>query len=445
MENVKVTVEEPSSVRRKMTVEVPAENVDRLFRETFKEYRKHASLPGFRRGKAPQGVIESRFREDVTQDVTRKILPDSYEQALKQEGLKPITEPKVGELSVEEGKPLIYTAEFEILPRFEVKDYLGIEIESGEVEVGEEEVDGILEEMRAGQATVKKVTEERGLRTGDVAMIDFEGMAEGRSIPGGSAKDFPLTIGSDTFLPGFEDSLIGAAAGEEREFFLKLPQDFQEADLAGRDASFKVQVREIRERILPELDDDFAKDVGDHESLEALKALLRNNIRASKEAAAAGELKEKLIEKLVDANPFEVPSAMVERQRVAMIANVERNLMMRGVPKEEIEKTRKKVYEDSAAPAERKVRATLILEAVAEKEGIEVGEEELKAEIRKIAEQNKMDPGEARRRMVENNSLENLKDALREDKTVNYLLGKASMAAGGESPAPSPKEGKDRK
>lgn len=445
MENVKVTVEEPSSVRRKMTVEVPAENVDRLFRETFKEYRKHASLPGFRRGKAPQGVIESRFREDVTQDVTRKILPDSYEQALKQEGLKPITEPKVGELSVEEGKPLIYTAEFEILPRFEVKDYLGIEIESGEVEVGEEEVDGILEEMRAGQATVKKVTEERGLRTGDVAMIDFEGMAEGRSIPGGSAKDFPLTIGSDTFLPGFEDSLIGAAAGEEREFFLKLPQDFQEADLAGRDASFKVQVREIRERILPELDDDFAKDVGDHESLEALKALLRNNIRASKEAAAAGELKEKLIEKLVDANPFEVPSAMVERQRVAMIANVERNLMMRGVPKEEIEKTRKKVYEDSAAPAERKVRATLILEAVAEKEGIEVGEEELKAEIRKIAEQNKMDPGEARRRMVENNSLENLEDALREEKTVNYLLEKAGVAAGGESPAPSPKEGKDRK
>jgi trigger factor len=445
LENIKVTVEEPGSVTRKITVEVPAEEVDRVFKETYREYRRQAALPGFRKGKVPMDVIEKRFREDVTEDVTRKILPDSYEQALKEADLKPIGEPKVGGLEIAEGKPMTYTAEFEILPTFEVKDYMGIEVEGQEVDVREEEVSGILEEMRAGQATVTKVEESRGLRTGDVAMIDFEGMAEGAAIPGGSAKDFPLTIGSDTFLPGFEDSVIGAEAGEEREFFLKLPEDFQEEALAGKEASFKVKVKEVLERVLPELDDAFAKDVGDHESLDALKNLLRNNIRASKEAGARGELREKLIDKLVDDNPFEAPPTMVEHRRGMMLANVERNLQMRGVSKEEIEKSRDKMYEDAAVPAERRVRATLLLEAVADKEKVTVSDDEMNNEIKRIAERNKIEPGEARRRMVENGSLENLKDILREEKTIDFLLENARVTTAGAAAAPSAEKGKEEK
>jgi len=445
LENIKVTVEEPGSVTRKITVEVPAEEVDRVFQETYREYRRQAALPGFRKGKVPMDVIEKRFREDVTEDVTRKILPDSYEQALKEADLKPIGEPKVGDLEIAAGKPMTYTAEFEILPTFEVKDYRGLEVEGQEVDVKEEEVSGILEEMRVGQATVTKVEENRGLRTGDVAMIDFEGVAEGAAIPGGSAKDFPLTIGSDTFLPGFEDSVIGAEAGEEREFFLKLPEDFQEETLAGKEASFKVKVKEILERVLPELDDAFAKDVGDHESLDALKNLLRNNIRASKEAGAKGELRDRLIDKLVDANPFEAPPAMVEQRRGMMMANVERNLQMRGVSKEEIEKSRDKMYEDAAVPAERRVRATLVLEAIADKEKVTVSEEEINDEIKRIAEHNKIEPGEARRRMVENGSLENLKDILREEKTVDFLLENARVTTAGAANAPSTEKGKEEK
>jgi trigger factor len=270
-------------------------------------------------------------------------------------------------------------------------------------------------------------------------------VAEGAAIPGGSAKDFPLTIGSDTFLPGFEDSVIGAEAGEEREFFLKLPEDFQEEALAGKEASFKVKVKEILERVLPELDDAFAKDVGDHESLDALKNLLRNNIRASKEAGAQGELRDRLIDKLVDANPFEAPPTMVEHRRGMMLANVERNLQMRGVSKEEIEKSRNKMYEDAAVPAERRVRATLILEAIADKEKVTVSEEEINDEIKRIAERNKIEPGEARRRMVENGSLENLKDILREEKTVDFLLENARVTTGGAADAPSTEKGKEEK
>lgn len=429
--NVKVTVEEPSSVKRKVSIEVPAEDVDRCFRDTFKEYRRQAVIPGFRKGKAPMNVIESRFRDDVTEEVSRRIVPDSYKKSLDESGLKPISEPNVSDLgAVEEGKPLTYTAEFEILPEFEVKDYLGLDIESPEFDVKDEEVDSILEEMRGGQATVSKIAEARGLRTGDVAMIDFEGITDGQPIPGGSAKDFPLTVGSDTFLPGFEDALIGAAPGEEREFFLALPDDFQEASLAGKEAKFKVSLKEIRERVLPELDDDFAKDVGDYENLEALKARLRTNIHHTKELTSQNEMKEKLITKLVEDNPFEVPPSMILNRQAQMIASVERNLVMRGVPKEDIEKGREKMFGEASGPAELKVRASLILEAIAEKESIAVSSEELNSEIKKIAEQNRIDPGEARRRMVQNGALENLKEVMLEDKTVAYLLEKASVKAG---------------
>jgi trigger factor len=239
-----------------------------------------------------------------------------------------------------------------------------------------------------------------------------------------------LTIGSDTFLPGFEDALIGAAPGEEREFFLALPDDFQEASLAGKEAQFKVSVKEIRERVLPELDDDFAKDVGDYENLAALKERLRTNIRHTKELTSQNEMKEKLIAKLVEDNPFEIPQSMTLNRQAQMIASVERNLVMRGVPKEDIEKGRDKMFGEAAGPAELKVRASLILEAVAEKEKIAVSTEELNSEIKKIAEQNKIDPGEARRRMVQNGALENLKEVMREDKTVAYLLEKAIVKIG---------------
>jgi trigger factor len=437
LENIKVAVEEPSSVKRKITVEVPVEEVDRYFRETLKEYQRHAALPGFRKGKAPREMVESRFRDDINQDVTRKILPDSYEKALGEAELMPIGDPEVSELKVEPGQPVSYVAEFEIFPRFEVENYLGIELEKPVFEVKDEEVDGLLEEMRAGQATVKQVAEERGLRTGDVAMIDFEGVSDGKPIPGGSAKDFPLTIGSETFLPGFEESLVGARAGEEREFFLKLPEDFQEKDLAGKEASFKATVKEIRERVLPELDDDFAKDVGDYGTLEELKARIRTNLLASKEVSSQGEMREKLVGRLVEAHSFEVPPSMVEERRSMMMANVERSLLMRGVPQEEIGKSREKFYEESAGPAERKVRASLIMAAIAEKEKIEVSPEEINAEIKRIAEQNKMEPSEARKRMIENRSLENLKGILGEEKTVSFLLEKARITGGGKDAAPA--------
>jgi trigger factor len=445
LDNIKVSIEETSGLKRKMTVEIPVEEVDRVYDDTLKEYRRHAVLPGYRKGKAPKERVERQFRQDIDRDVTREILPSSYEQALSQVELTPIGDPEVSELKIERGSSGSYVAEFEIVPEFELGEYLGIELEQPEAVVGEEEVDGLLEEMRSGQATVSKVEEERGLRTGDVAMIDFEGVADGKPVPGGSAKDFPLTIGSETFLPGFEESLVGAVAGEEREFFLKLPDDFQEKDFAGMEASFKATVKEIREKILPALDDEFAKDVGDFKTLDDLKARIRTNLKATKEATSQGEMREKLVNQLVDAHVFEVPAAMVQERREMMMSNVERNLLMRGVPQEEIGKTRDKIYEESAAPAERRVRATLVLDAIADKEEVEVTPEEVNAEIKNVAERNKMEPAEARKVMVENGSLMNLKAMMREEKTITFLLGKAKISGAGAPAQADEDKGKEEK
>jgi trigger factor len=272
---------------------------------------------------------------------------------------------------------------------------------------------------------VKKVEEPRGLRDGDVAVIAFEGKVEGAPVPGGSGKDFPLVIGSNTFPPGFEDNLIGAKDGEEREFTIRLPEEFGDRALAGKEALFTVKVAEVRERILPALDDAFAKDVGEYAGIADLREKLAANLRASKEAAARGRVRDAVVGKLVEANPVEVPPSMLARRRDSLIADAERYLVMRGVPWAEVQKQREAIRQDAGPAAERKARAAMVLEAIAEREKVEVSEEELAAEIAKIAKGGKLEPAEVRRRLVENGTLEGLRAGIREDKALDLVVERA--------------------
>jgi trigger factor len=248
------------------------------------------------------------------------------------------------------------------------------------------------------------------------------------SLPGGSGKDFPVTLGSNTFPPGFEDNLIGAKAGETREFTVRLPEQFSDQALAGKDALFTVTVSEVRERILPALDDEFAKDVGDYQGLGDLKAKVRENIRRSKEAAARNRLRDAVANRLAELHPIEVPPTMLERRKEALIADAERYLVMRGMPWAEVQKTRAAIREDAKPAAERKVRISLVLEAIAGREQIAVTDEELAAEIAKIAAANKLDPAEVRRRLIRNETMAGLKASLLEDKTLDWVVERARTA-----------------
>jgi trigger factor len=424
-EELKVTVEEPSAVTRTITVEVPADEVDRSFGDTVREFRGKLALPGFRKGKVPKDMIRRMYWGDITSDVARALIPDAFERAIGQVAVEPVSEPDFQIVLLEEGKPFTFTAKFEVRPRFEVQDYVGLAVDGESVEVTDEEVARLLEEVRTSHAKVQKLEEARGVRDGDVVVITFASTVEGREVPGGAGQDYPLTIGSDSFPKGFEDNLIGAVAGEAREFTVALPEGFAEASMAGKEALFKVTVAEIRERILPALDDEFAKDVGDYAGLEDLKAKMRENLKRTKEIAARNRLRDKVVTRLVEATPMEVPPTMIHERREQLVAEAERYLVMRGMPWEEVKKSRDSIREDSTPTAEKKVKASLILAAIAAKEQLTVAEEELAAEVAKIAKANKMDAGEVRRRLVANGNIAGLTATLLEEKALDFVVDRA--------------------
>lgn len=425
MDDLKVTVEEPGAVQRAVTVEVPAGEVAGRFAAMLKEYRRKAVQPGFRKGKVPADVVRRLYWGDITADVARELIGDSFEDALGKAALDPVSEPGFEIVTLEEDQPFAYVAKFEVKPKVELAGYAGLEVAGESVEVKEEEVDRLIEEIRQSHATVKKVEEPRGLREGDVAVITFEGKAAGAPLPGGSGKDFPVTLGSGTFPPGFEDNLIGAVAGETREFTVRLPEQFSDAALAGKDALFTVSVGEVRERILPALDDEFAKDVGEYQGIADLREKVRENLRRTKEVAARGRLRDAVARKLAELHPVEVPPAMLERRRDSLAAEAERYLVMRGMPWAEVQKTRAQIREDAGPAAERRVRTSLVLEAIAAREAIALTEEELAAEIGKIAAANKMEPAQVRRRLVENDTLAGLAASLLEDKVLDWVADRA--------------------
>jgi trigger factor len=428
VEELKVTVEEPSAVTRSISVEVPAALVDDRYESMLRDYRRKAVQPGFRKGKVPADVIRRLYWGDVTADVARGLIGDSFPDAVEKAAVEPIAEPEFEIQNLEEHQPFTYVAKVEVRPRFEPAGYVGIEVAGETIEVTDEELGRLLEEVRQSHATVKKVEEARGLRDGDVAVITFEGKAGGAAIPGGSGKDFPVTLGSNTFPPGFEDNLIGAKVGETREFTIRLPEQFGDAALAGKEALFSVSVSEVRERILPALDDEFAKDVGEYQGLEDLKAKMRENIRHSKEIAARNRLRDAVASRLAELNPIEVPPSMLERRKESMIADAERYLAMRGMPWAEVQKARASIREDAGPAAEKKSRIAMVLAAIAEREQVAVTDEELAAEITKIATSNKLEPGEVRRRLIQNETMAGLTAALLEDKTLDWVVDRAKTA-----------------
>jgi len=428
VEELKVTVEEPSAVARSITVEVPAAEVDGRFERVLRDYRRKAVQPGFRKGKVPADVIRRLYWGDVTADVARGLIGDTFEAAVGKVAIEPIADPEFEITTLEEHLPFTYVAKVEVRPRFEPAGYVGIEVAGESVEVKDEELERLLEEVRQSHATVKKIEDARGLRDGDVAVITFEGTAGGTPIPGGSGKDFPVTLGSNTFPPGFEDNLIGATVGETREFTLRLPEQFGDPALAGKEALFTVTVADVRERILPALDDEFAKDVGEYQGLEDLKARMRENIRHSKMIASRNRLRDSVANTLAELHPIEVPPTLLERRKESMIADAERHLAQRGMPWAEVQKTRTAIREDAGPAAEKKARVALILEAIAEREKIALTDAELAAEIMKIATSYKLEPGEVRRRLIQNETMTGLMAALLEDKVLEWVVDRAKTS-----------------
>ncbi|KUP05900.1 trigger factor [Bacillus coahuilensis m2-6] len=414
-----------------LTVEVSADKVNEGLDQAFKKVVKQVNVPGFRKGKMPRGMFEKRFGvESLYQDALDIILPDAYANAIEEAGIDPVDRPEIDVTQMEKGKELIFTATVTVKPEVKLGEYKGLEVDEISTEVTAEDVDNEIKAMQERQAELV-LKEEGTVEEGDTIVMDFEGFVDGEAFEGGQAENYSLEIGSGQFIPGFEDQLVGLAAGEEKDVEVSFPEEYHAEDLAGKPATFKVKIHEIKTKQLPELDDEFAKDADEEvETLAELKEKLEKSLTESKKTEADQTIREVLIQKASDNAEMDIPSAMVDTELNRMMQEFDQRLQMQGMNLElyfqfsgqDEEALRSQMKED----AEARVRTNLTLEAIAIAENLEVSDEEAEAEVNTMAEQYNMTADMIKQAL---GGVEGLKADMKVRKAIDFLVENSKTVA----------------
>ncbi|PFA61879.1 trigger factor [Bacillus sp. AFS015802] len=414
-----------------LTIEVEAAKVNEGLDAAFKKVVKQVNVPGFRKGKMPRGMFEKRFGvESLYQDALDFILPEAYAKAIEETGIDPIDRPEIDVEQMEKGKDLIFTAKVQVKPEVKLGDYKGLEVEKMETEVTAEDVEAELTSLQEKQAELA-VKEEGKAEEGDTVTMDFEGFVDGEAFEGGQAENYSLELGSGQFIPGFEEQLVGVAAGEEKEVEVNFPEEYHAAELAGKPATFKVKVHEIKAKELPALDDEFAKDADEEvETLAELKEKIEKRLQESKKNEAETAVRETLVNKASDNAEVEIPEVMVKAEVDRMMQEFEQRLQMQGMnldlyfqfSGQSEEDLRAQMTEDAG----KRVRTNLTLEAIAAAENLEVTDEEAEEEVNKMAEQYNMSADNIKQAL---GGLDTLKADLKVRKAVEFLVENSKTVA----------------
>ena len=414
----------------KLTVEVPAEQFDAAIKSAYNKNKGRFAIPGFRKGKAPLAMIEKMYGLEVFfEDAANIVLDATYEDAADESGLDIVSRPEVSLVQIEKGKPFIYTATVAVKPEVTLGQYKGIEVEKATAEVTDEDVEAELKKVQDQNSRLLTV-EDRPIQDGDEAVIDFEGFIDGKAFDGGKAEDYNLVIGSHSFIDTFEEQLIGKNIGEECQVEVTFPEKYHVADLAGKPAVFKVAIKEIKVKELPEINDEFAGEVSDFETLDEYKADIKAKLLKTKEKQAITENENRVVEKVVAGATMEIPEPMIETQVQTMINDYARRIQGQGMSFSEYLKftgTSIEQLKNQARPqAERTIRTRLVLEAVAKTENIQVSEEKLEEEIKNMANAYRIDVERAKQRMGEE-GLEQMKEDLAVQEAVDFLVAEAKL------------------
>jgi trigger factor len=424
---MKVSVEDISSIKKKVRIEIPEEDVAKEIDSFYRELGRKAKIKGFRPGKVPRSILERYFKDYVKAELVEKLIQETYPNALTETNLQPVSTPVVDPGDLEVGRPFQYSATIEVKPEIKLEGYIGLNLQGKKEEVKEEELEDRLRTLQNLHASLKTVSEVRPIQKGDYLIIDYEARETGKPLEEGKAIDTTLEVGSGKFIPEVEEKLIGMTLGEEREIEVTFPEDYPYKKWAGKGISFHVRIKEIKEKILPPLDDEFAKDLGDYSSLEELKSKIKEEIRKEKELFLQQQLRNQILDQLLEATPFEVPESLVEAQTQALISDTKLRLARQGMALQDIGVTEEKLQEDYRTTALKQVKTFLILEKIANQEGISVTDEEMEERIREISEKVHQKFDVLRRYYEKNGLIPEVKAGILNDKTLDFLIQKANI------------------
>jgi len=410
-------------VKREISVEIPAEEVTKETEAIVQKYQKAARLPGFRRGHVPASIIRQRFKEDLKSDVVEALVPRYFRRETEKLGMIPVSQPRVTDLHIHEGEPLKFKASFEVLPEIKVEGYKELRADHPEIVVKDEEVEEALNNVREQHATFASV-EGRPLADGDFAQASMDGRPENNDdgTKPVHMDEVLIEIAGKNTVPEFTENLRGANAGDEREFKVSYAEDAEDKRLAGKTFVYKVRIQAIKQKNLPEMNDDFAKELGEFASLDQVRKQIRENMEAERKHTAEREAKDKLVAELVKRNDFEVPEALVDRQIDVRLERGLRALAAQGMKMEDLKKMDlPRLRAGQRDQAVQDVKSSLLLERVAEMEGISAGDEEVKHELEILARQTKQTPEAVRARLTQDGGLDRIRNRIRSEKTLDFL------------------------
>jgi len=435
---------------REISVEIPAETVSRELESFVARYQKMARVPGFRRGKTPASLVRRRFADELKQEVVESLVPKYFREQVEKLGFAPISQPKITDFHFEDSEPLRFKATFEVMPKIEVAPYSDLRAEKGDVSVSEDEVVRELEALRESQATYNSIEEDRGLQDGDFAQASFTGTPierpatglvdpSGRPVSSGLEETKPtgsqpvhmddvlVDIGGANTVREFTENLRGVKAGEERTFIITYPEDAQDKRLAGKTLEYKVQIKAVKKKQVPELNDDFAKELGDFKSLEDLRTKIREQLQSQKRHEIEHTAKDKLVEELVNRNHFPVPESLVDQQVTSRLERGFRALAAQGMRPEDMRKMDfRRLRQAQRDAALREVKASLILEKIADKENIQASDADLDLEVARFAQQSRQPVEAVRKKLTDEGTLERMRERIRNEKTLDFLYQRSA-------------------
>jgi trigger factor len=431
---MKSQVEKLDGLKHRLNIEVPQDVVNAALEKMYKEVQRVAKFKGFRPGKAPLTLVKTEYKAKVESDVATQIVQDHYAKALDEHSLDPVNYPEIEFDGLTEGEALKFSATFEVRPDVQLKKYEGLSVEKEKLEVNPAMISTILEDIRKSKATMVPVIELRAAQNGDVAVIDFQGKVGGQELPNGSGKEFLLELGSNQFIPGFEEGVVGMEPGQKKTLNLKFPDDYgkgqQEGNgtsIAGKEVEFEVTLLELKKKVLPELNDDFAKTIGTHESLEDLKKEISTDINSREEKRVKDDLKNRILHSLVDANNFQVPNSMIQEQKKILIEDVHKRMESQGMTHDQFHEYSAKWDKDFDKSAEFVIRSSLLINSIAKKEKLFSTEEDFQKKLEDYAKQSGIEIEKIKGFYSKPENKSRLNFQMTEEKVMNLLIEKANV------------------